>query len=68
MNKFNVTIEQPLCKTFEVEAKDIDEALEIGRKNWHNETFVLNNDDIGTDAQIMAEAEDGSECVDWSNL
>lgn len=68
MEKFNVSIEQPLCKTFEVEANDIDEALEIARGKYNNEEFVLTSDDLGTDAQIMAEAEDGSESTEWHDL
>lgn len=68
LKKFNVSIEQPMCKTWEVEAEDIDQAMEIAKENWNNETFVIGPDDIGTDAQIMAEAIDGNDSTEWSDL
>lgn len=66
--KFNVSIEQPMCKTFEVEANSIDEALEIAREKWNSEEFIIGPDDIGTDAQIMAESADGAEATEWTDL
>lgn len=68
IKKYNVSIEQPLCKTFEVEAEDIDQALDIAREKYNSGEFVLTNDDIGTDAQIKASAEDESESTDWDDL
>lgn len=66
--KYNVSIEQPMCKTFEVEAENIDEALEIARTKYNAGEFVIGPDDTGTDAQAMAEAQDGSESTEWSDL
>jgi len=68
MTKYNVSIEQPMCATFEVEAENIDQAIEIATQKYNNEEFVITNDDIGTDAQIMAESEDGTEVTEWSDL
>lgn len=68
IKKYNVSIEQPLCKTFEVEAENIDQALDIAREKYNSGEFVLTNDDIGTDAQIQASAEDESESTDWHDL
>jgi len=70
MKKYNVSIDQPLCKTWEVEAESIDQALEIARDKYMkgDDGFVMDADDTGTDAQIMASAEDGSESTDWDDL
>lgn len=66
--KFNVSIEQPMVKTWTVEAENIDEAMEIAKKNWNDGTFVIGPDDIGTDAQMMAESEDGTESTEWDTF
>lgn len=66
--KFNVSIEQPMVKTWTVEAENIDEAMEIAKKNWNDGTFVIGPDDIGTDAQMMAEPEDGTESTEWDTF
>lgn len=68
MKKYYVSIEQPLVKTFEVEANNIEEALNIARENYDKGIFNLSIDDIGTDAQIMATNEEQTESVDWSYL
>jgi len=64
--KYTVTIEQPCIIIFEVEAKNIEEALEIGKEKW--EMVDKNDLEFGTDAQMMAEAEDGSESTDWGEF
>lgn len=68
MKKYNVSIEQPLCKTWEVQAESIKQAIEIATARYNNEEYVLTNDDIGTDAQIKAESEDETESTDWNDL
>ena len=65
---FEVSIEQPMVKTWEVLAHDVDEAIEIARAKYNSGEFVIGSDDIGTDAQVMAEAIDGSESTEWSDL
>jgi hypothetical protein len=65
---YNVSIEQPLCRSWEIEAETIDEAIELATQRYNAGEYVLTGDDIGTDAQIMAGAEDGSETTDWSDL
>lgn len=68
--KYNVSIEQPMCKTFEfeVEAENIDEALEIATQKYNAGEFIIGADDIGTDAQIMASADDESESTEWTDM
>lgn len=74
LKKFDVTIEQPLCRTWEVEAESAEEALEIARDKYNKEEFVLMSDDTGTDAQVkvdsqeLNEYEDAKESIDWTYL
>lgn len=48
MKKYNVSIEQPMCKTWEVEAETIEQAIEIATQNYNNGDFIIGPDDIGT--------------------
>lgn len=64
--KYTVTIEQPCIISFEIEAGDIDEAMEIAKEKY--ETVDKEQLEFGTDAQIMAEAEDGTDSTEWTNL
>lgn len=66
--KYNVSIEQPMCVTVEIEAEDIDQALEIAKEKWNNEEIIMTADDYGTEPQIMAQSEDGSETTDWNDF
>ncbi len=69
MKTYNVSIEQPMCKTVAIEAENIDEALEIARKQYNDGLIVITNDDLGTDAQIMAQEEGGDEeSTEWTDL
>jgi len=72
---FNVTIEQPLVKTWTIEAKDAEDAQRIAQEKYSSEEWVLTGDDYGTDAQcsIMEVDEEGDEKidgeqVDWTDL
>lgn len=66
MAKFLVNIEQPLCKSFEVEAKDEEEAEQIARAKYDAGEFVLTNDDLGTDALFqICSGEDGEALTEW---
>ena len=66
MAKFLVNIEQPLCKSFEVEAIDEDQAEEIARAKYDAGEFVLTNDDLGTDAQFQVCDADGEALTEWN--
>ena len=66
MKKFIVNIEQPLCKGFEIEAEDMDQAEEIARAKYSSGEFVLTNDDLGTDALFQVNDEETGESTDWN--
>lgn len=65
---YNVTIEQPMIFSVTVEAEDIEQAEEMAIEIWNNKPIEAEGWDYGTDAQIQAEAEDGSDCSDWHDL
>lgn len=66
MKKYNITIEQPCIISFEIDAEDIETAIEIAKEKYENAS--KEELEFGTDAQIMAEADDGSDSVDWADL
>lgn len=66
VKKYNVSIEQPMCKTWEVEAESMEEAEEIAKEKYNSGEWVITNDNIGTDAQIMVEGTE--ESTDWHDL
>lgn len=68
LKKYNVSIEQPMCKTWEIEAESLEQAEEIATEKYNNEEFIITNDDLGTDAQIQVEAQDESESTDWHDM
>lgn len=68
MKKYTVFIEEKLCKGTEIEAENIDDAMEKAKEMYRNEEIVLDSEDAGTDAEIMAESEDGTESTDWSTF
>jgi hypothetical protein len=68
MKKYNVTIEQPMVKTFEVEADSIEQAEDIARTKYNAGEFVIGSDDFGTDAQVQTVSEDETEISDWHDL
>ncbi len=72
---YNVSIEQPMCKTWEVEADTLEEAEEIAIEKYREGEFVIGADDYGTDAQIMVESEErdelevgAKESTDWHDF
>jgi hypothetical protein len=66
--KYNISIEQPMCKTWEIEAESAEQAEEIAKEKYNSGEFVIGPEDTGTDAQIMTEREDGNDSPDWHDL
>lgn len=68
--KYNVSIEQPMCKTWEIEAETLEEAEAIAKEKYlrADDGFVMYGDDTGTDALIMVSTEDESESIDWHDM
>ena len=49
MKKFKVTIEEHISETFEVEAADMDEAMELAEERYYNCEYIL-----GAEASVNA--------------
>ena len=65
--KFKITIEEHVSQTFEVEATDIGEAMEIAEEKYNNGEFVLEPGEL-TAKLMMAEDEFGTECTEWEEF
>lgn len=63
MKKIKVIIEEHISQTFEVEAANIDEAMEIAEKLYVDGIFVVNTSNEPS-AKFMC-AEDDEELTDW---
>ena len=68
MKTYNVYIEEKLCKGISIDAVSIDDAIERVKEMYRNSEIVLTAEDMGTAPEIMASAEDESECTEWSEL
>lgn len=63
---FKVTIEEHVTETFEVEAANIEEAMEITMNKYNNGEFVLEPGEVITKL-IMADDGDGN-CTKWTEF
>jgi hypothetical protein len=73
MTTYTVFIEETLCKGTDIEANTIEEALDIARGMYKRSEIILTADDVGTDAQIMAEKQGAETAMDeesteWTDL
>lgn len=65
--KFKITIEEHISETFEVEATNIGEAMEIAQEKYRKGEFVLEPGEV-TAKLMMAEDEFGVECTEWEEF
>lgn len=68
MSKFKITIEEHISKTFEVEATDLDEAMEIAEQKYNTGEFVVDAFNAPTAKLMMAEDEETGECTEWGEF
>ena len=62
--KFKITIEEHVVETFNVEAENIDQAMEIAEEKYTNGEFVLEPGEVQTKL-MMAATEDYEEYTEW---
>ena len=67
MKKFKITIEEHVSQEFEVEAFDIEEAMEIAEQKYHEGVFVVESG-LPTARLMQAEDEFGAECTEWEEF
>lgn len=61
---FKITIEEHVVETFEVEATNLEEAMEIAEEKYYAGEFVLEPGDVA--ARLMqAEDEETNETTEW---
>ena len=65
MSKFKITIEEHISQVFEVEATDIEQAMEIAEQKYNEGEFVVDNCNAPTAKLMQVESEDGAECTEW---
>jgi hypothetical protein len=63
MKKIKVTIEEHVSQTFEVEANDIEEAMEIAEEKYNNGEFVLESGELT--AKLMMADDGNGDCTEW---
>ena len=66
--KFKIIIEEHIGQEFEVEANDIEEAMEIAKQKYYDGEFVVDNCNAPTAKLMMAEDEYGYEQTEWSEF
>ena len=66
--KFKITIEEHISQVFEVEATNIEEAMEIAEQKYYDGEFVVDNCNTPTAKLMMAEDEYGDEQTEWSEF
>ena len=64
---YKITIEEHVSQTFEVEAVNIEEAMEIASECYENGDFVLEPGNL-TVKLMMAEDEYTGETTDWTEF
>lgn len=64
--KIKVIIEEHISQEFEVEAADIEEAMEIAEQKYWDSEFVVDLVNMPTARLMMAD--DGNECTEWTEF
>ena len=68
MKKFKIIIEEHISGTFEVEAEDMEQAMEIAEDKYKMGEFVVESDGYPTAKLMMAEDEETCECTEWEEF
>ena len=66
--KFIVDIEEAIVSSFEVEADNIIEAMEIAEEKYNKGEFVLGGDADVAYRQMRASSEDFMETTEWTEF
>lgn len=64
--KITVIIEEHIGQEFEVEAKDIVEAIKIAKQKYCDGEFVV--DAFNAPTAVLVMADDGEKCTEWEDL
>lgn len=64
MKTFKIHIEETTSQSFDIEAKTMEEAMEIAERDYNNGFLVVDNGDLIA-KQMMAEDEENNEATEW---
>lgn len=64
MKKYEITIEEVISQTFEVEAEDIEKAMEIANEKYNRGKFVLEPGEVVSKSMMGYDSENESE-TNW---
>ena len=67
MKKFKIIIEEMVSQEFEVEANDMDEAMEIAEEKYYNGEFVLDPGELVA-KQMMGVDPEEDEVTEWTEF
>ena len=62
---FKITIEEHITQEFEVEATDIEEAMELAEQKYWDGEFVVDSMGMPTARLMQAEDEETNETTEW---
>lgn len=65
MAKFQINVEQPFIRTYEIEAEDEEQAEQLAREQYEKDGSVFTLDELGTDALFQICDEQGEALTDW---
>ncbi len=64
---FKVTIEEHISETFEIEAADIEEAMQIAEERYYSGEYVLGGEADVT-ARLMSADDGKGDCTEWTEF
>lgn len=64
MKTFRITIEETISQDFEVEAEDMEQAMEIAEEKYNNCEFVLEPGEVNY-KQMQCEDTETNESTEW---
>lgn len=61
---FKISIEEHIVKTFEVEASDLGEAMQLAEERYHKGEYVLDGD-ANVSARLMSVEDENGDFTEW---
>lgn len=68
MKKFKVTIEEHISETFDIEATDMEEAMQLAEERYYDGEYVLGGDSEVTARLMMAADPEEDEETEWTEF
>lgn len=62
MKIFRITIEEHISETFEIEANDLEEAMQTAEEQYWNQEFIIGPN---VTARLMSAEDENGDCTEW---